>query len=47
LKQLLFDRVAVSEIARELGRTEGAIRTRAQQEGISLRAIKNGEAQDR
>jgi hypothetical protein len=40
LKELLHARAAIPEIARELGRTEGAVRTRAQQLGISLRALR-------
>ena len=46
LKELLFARVRVCEIARELGRTEGAVRTRAQQLGISLRALRGSGSAD-
>lgn len=39
LKQLkrLAGRISASRIARELRRTEGAVRVRASQEGVSLR----------
>jgi hypothetical protein len=43
LKELLDERVPVKLIALQLGRTEGAVRTRAQQIGVSLRELKNSE----
>jgi hypothetical protein len=46
LKRLLFEHAPISEIARRLGRTEGAVRTRASQIGISLRALKRASASD-
>jgi hypothetical protein len=46
LKRLLFAHTPVSEIARRLGRTEGAVRTRASQIGISLRALKRTSRSD-
>jgi hypothetical protein len=46
LKRLLFAHTPVSEIARRLGRTEGAVRTRASQIGISLRALKKPSGHD-
>jgi hypothetical protein len=36
---MLFEHTPIREIALELGRTEGAVRTRAQQLGISLREL--------
>ena len=46
LKRLLYARTPIPQIARMLNRTEGAVRTRASQIGISLRALKRSASRE-